>query len=49
MRELLKTMVECWGEGEQQRDDEAFKIWQLHPENREGDIQPAMHASLVRK
>jgi hypothetical protein len=49
MRELLKTMVEYWGEGEHQRDDEAFKIWQLHPENREGDIQPAMHALLVRK
>ena len=49
MRELLKTMVEYWGEGEHQRDDEASKKRQLQPENREGDILPARHPSLVRK
>jgi hypothetical protein len=49
MRELSKTMEEYWDEGEHQRDDEAFKKWQLQPENREGGILPAMHASFVRK
>jgi hypothetical protein len=48
-RELSKTMEEYWGEVEHQRDDEACKKRQLQPENREGDILPARHTSLVRK
>ena len=48
-RELSKTMEEYWGVGEHQRDDEVLKKRQLQPENREGDILPARHASLVRK
>jgi hypothetical protein len=48
-RELSKTMEEYWGEGEHQRNDEAFKKRQRQPENREGDILPARHPSLVRK
>jgi hypothetical protein len=46
-RELSKTMEEYWGE--HQRDDEAFDKRQLQPENREGDILPARHPSLVGK
>lgn len=34
MRELSKTMVEFWDEGEHQRDHEAFKMWQ--PNNKYG-------------
>ena len=38
MKELSDTMVEYWDEGEHQRDHEAFKKWQLQPENREGFV-----------
>jgi hypothetical protein len=42
-------MEEYWGEGEHQRDGEVFKKRRLQPENRKGDILPAMYPSLVRK